>query len=138
MWEFLGKKKGEKEVVSPETAVSPEMKVSETGPTPDTMAEQAAEKVNEKYAAILSQSNPSHQADPVIPDIHTDAEKLGQVIDTTSQVNQLVELAQIKGVAHAVAVARKLNDLYVLDTMHDEMADRLYDAFKAKGLILGE
>jgi hypothetical protein len=76
--------------------------------------------------------------EPVIADIHSDTEKLGQVIDTTSQVSQLVKLAKVKGLAHAVTVARKLNDLYVLDITHDEFVDKWYDELKADGIIKGE
>lgn len=121
-----------------EAESSPESTTLDARPAAEAAAEQAIEQTNEKYAAILSRSDPESRKEPIVADIHSDAKKLGQVIDTASQVNQLVELAQIKGVAHAVEVARKLNDLYVLDTMHDEMADRLYEAFKSKGLIQGE
>jgi len=41
-------------------------------------------------------------------------------------------------VAHAVRVAKRMNDLYVLDTMHDELADKLYDGLVSKGLIVKE
>ncbi len=109
---------------------------AETPPKVETATEQVAEQIGEKFSAILTQSGSTSSAAP--QEIHTDAEKVGQLTDAASRVNQLVELAQVKGVAHAVAVARKLNDLYVLDTMHDELADKLYDAFKAKGLIQGE
>jgi hypothetical protein len=55
--------------------------------------------------------------------------------DEESAVQKLLDLAGAKGVAHAVNVARKLNDYYALDRMHDELADRLYDGLLARGLI---
>lgn len=134
MWEFLSRKK-ETPIVAAEPIV-PAHPGAEGAPAVERTGERAAEQVNEKYAAILSQSSPQSAA--ATDDIDTDAAQVGQAMDAASRVTQLVELAQVKGVAHAVAVARKLNDFYVLDTMHDELADRLYEALKAKGLIQGE
>lgn len=136
MWEFLSRKKETPVAPAPETAplVPPE-----TAPTVEQVAERGSESANEKYAAILTQSGSAVQAASAsTDDIHADAETVGRETDAASRVTQLVELAQVKGVAHAVEVARKMNDLYVLDTMHDELADKLYDALKAKGLIQGE
>ena len=137
MWEFLARKKEANVAPTPESLLTP------AGPegklTVEQIAEQAAtEQVNEKYAAILSKADKEGLSEPIIPDVHSDAEKLGQVIDTTSRVNQLVELAQVKGLAHAVTVARKLNDLYILDMTHDQFVDKWYEALKAKGLVQGE
>lgn len=135
MWEFFARKK---ETPAAPVAEAAPVAQPEAAPVLEQAAEHSSESANEKYATILSQAGPSSPADPIIADVRPDAEKLGQVIDATSRVNQLVELAQVKGVAHAVEVARKMNDLYVLDTMHDELADKLYEALKAKGLIQGE
>jgi hypothetical protein len=135
MWEFLSRKKETPAPLSETSAVLGGPK-AETAPSVDVTAEQAAEQVGEKYSAILTQAVTATSAVP--QDIDADVENVGQEMDSVSRVTQLVELAQVKGVAHAVAVARKLNDFYVLDTMHDELADKLYDALKAKGLIEGE
>lgn len=136
MWEFLSRKK--ETAASTEPIAAPEAKSEQVTPLFESGTEKAIEKVNEKYAAILSQTTPAGQSMSVTADVDTDADQLGRATDAATRVNQLVELAQVKGVAHAVAVARKMNDLYVLDTMHDELADKLYEALKAKGLILGE
>lgn len=134
MWEFLSRKKEAPVVPTTEPAL---VMRPESVPAAEQGAEHGSESANEKYTAILTQSGASTQTAPSV-DIHTDAERVGQMTDAASRVTQLVELAQVKGVAHAVAVARKMNDLYVLDTMHDELADKLYEALKAKGLIQGE
>lgn len=135
MWEFFSRKK-EPAAEAPREAVAlPDAKGS--GAQFEQTAELVTEQVNEKYAAILSQST-SVSAAPVATDIDTDAAKVSQATDAASRVTQLVELAQVKGVAHAVEVARKMNNLYVLDTMHDELADKLYEALKAKGLLSAE
>lgn len=111
----------------------------ESAPAAEQVAERGNESANEKYAAILTQSGTAVQATTTsADDVHADAEVVGRATDAASRVTQLVELAQVKGIAHAVEVARKMNDLYVLDTMHDELADKLYEALKAKGLIQGE
>ena len=136
MWEFFTRKK---ESPSPPTSEAAPVARPETVPAAvEQSAEHSGEGANERYAAILTQAGPANQAALPEADVHADATAVGSAVDAASRVNQLVELAQVKGVAHAVEVARKMNDLYVLDTMHDELADKLYDALKAKGLIQGE
>ncbi|TXH07314.1 MAG: hypothetical protein E6Q06_02910 [Candidatus Moraniibacteriota bacterium] len=138
MWEFLSRKK---EVSAAPASEAAPVTHPETVPAAvEQVAERGSESANEKYAAILTQSGSAGQptAQSTDDDVHADAQVVGSAVDAASRVTQLVELAQVKGVAHAVEVARKMNDLYVLDTMHDELADKLYDALKAKGLIRGE
>lgn len=135
MWEFLTRKKDTPATPVIEAAAAVRL---ETTPVAERAAERSSESANEKYAAILRHSGPSSQSTLPAADIQADAVGVSQATDAASRVTQLVELAQVKGVAHAVEVARKMNDLYVLDTMHDELADKLYEALKAKGLIQGE
>ncbi len=135
MWEFFSRKR-EVPIVTSESPVVSDVPKTEAVSRVETNAEQVGERAGEQYSAILTQAV---TATSVVPqDIDADVESVGQETDSVSRVTQLVELAQVKGVAHAVAVARKLNNFYVLDTMHDELADTLYDALKAKGLIEGE
>lgn len=134
MWEFFSRKK-EVPTPQPEIPAVPTAD-SEGAPIAETMNERVAEAMGEKYAAILSRQHGSSV--PVAADVDADASQASRATDAVSRVNQLVELAQVKGVAHAVEVAQRMNDFYVLDTMHDELADRLYDALLAKGLIHGE
>jgi hypothetical protein len=68
-------------------------------------------------------------------DVDADAQKVSLKADADSKVNQLVDLATVKGVVHAVKVARHLHDFYVLDQLHDDLANKLYETLKAKGLI---
>lgn len=120
-------------------AASPE-KLGESGerePVTESPSEQALEKSGEKYSQILSQvKTASSSIDPA--SVVSDASGLSGDVDTQAIVTKLVALAETKGVAHAVAVAKKMQDLYILDTMHDTLADEFYDALKAKGLISGE
>ena len=87
------------------------------------------------YQKILSQvkSDQSTTAsDDANPDL--DAKAIADLQDVEVQVARLVELAGIKGPVYAVKVARKL-DFYVLDQVHDQLANHFYDTLLAKGLI---
>ena len=69
-------------------------------------------------------------------EVASDAEAGAQKSDAESQVQHLVDIAQQKGVMHAVRVARHMEDNYVLDAFHDSMlADELHDALMKKGMI---
>lgn len=100
----------------------------------ETTPEARAERKSERFAQILSKVK-THGAATTDDEVTTDAESVGVAEDAAAKVHKLIELAQVKGVAHAVRVAKRMNDLYVLDTMHDEMVDQLYEGLLAKGLI---
>lgn len=59
------------------------------------------------------------QTQPQFPGIGR--EKITKV-QKERQVQALLELSEKRGVEHTVAVARALNDPYVLDRFHDELA----------------
>lgn len=103
---------------------------------PESQAERKVELKNENetlYQKILSSvSGTSPQIDG---DVDSDAQKIILKTDADSKVSQLVDLATTKGVAYAVKVARHLDDFYVLDQLHDDLANKLYESLKEKGLI---
>lgn len=136
MWEFFFRKKETPATSVPEVVSAP--RPESAAATIEQTTERGNEGAYEKYAAILTQAAVSTQVTPVEGEVAADVQVVSKGTDAASRVTQLVELAQVKGVAHAVEVARKMNDLYVLDTMHDELADKLYEALKTKGLIQGE
>ena len=69
-------------------------------------------------------------------DISVDAKMANSETEYENKVIKLVEIAQAKGVAHAVKVARHLEDNYLLDELHDRLlADDLHDALVKKGMI---
>lgn len=111
----------------------------ESVPTPETesVPESALDRAGEQYQKILTQAS-SAKSTTTDDEVNQDVEVVGALEEAEKQVHTLVELAQVKGVAHAVRVARRMNDLYVLDTMHDELADKLYEGLLAKGLITKE
>ncbi len=94
----------------------------------------SAEKDN-AYGKILSAVQ---QTDDTTShaEVASDAQIGAQKIDAESQIQHLIDIAQQKGVFHAVKVARHMQDNYVLDTMHDRMlADELHGALVEKGMI---
>ena len=135
MWEFLNRKKetAALPVEEPTSAATKEIIPAKKR----ELLEGGNEQVSERLSSLLSVvSTTSPVPDPA--QVSTDAATVHAATDAASQVNQLVALAQTKGLAHAVAVARQMNDFYVLDTMHDELVDQFYEALRTKGLIEGE
>jgi hypothetical protein len=98
--------------------------------------ESVVEKDN-TYANIVSKSQSIIVTAPVkTEEIETDAEIASQEQGIEAKVNNLVNIAMQKGVAHAVKVAKHLDDNYMLDSFHDKlMTDELHEALLQKGLI---
>lgn len=104
-------------------------------------SEPAAPEKGEKYEQLLSavtqtQTTSSQTATGTDPKI--DLAHLQTFESEEEKIEQLVKLAQTKGVVHAVQVATRLKDYYALDMFHDELVDNLYDALLAQGLITKE
>lgn len=102
--------------------------------------ETAAESAKEKYAEMMAQVQPAAPAAPMTADetVAIDAKAVYDETDAEARVTKLMSLAETKGAVHAVRVAERLNDFYVLDRMHDELAEKFYDALKAKGMLKDE
>lgn len=87
------------------------------------------------YSKILSKIPaplPSSSDDTVV----SDAMAVNQEMDEESKIKNLVNLAEMKGIPHAVKVAKHYEDNYLLDEFHDRLlADELHDALVKKGLI---
>lgn len=112
---------------------------SEKAPDIEKLAvpETGREKTEERYQEILSQVTPKGSTTSSDDDavIILDAKHIGALTDEESKIGKLLDLAQAKGVAHAVQVARSLRDYYALDRLHDELSDKLYQGLLDKGLI---
>lgn len=94
----------------------------------------AGEK-DDSYGKILSKVQ-AQTDDANQDDVANDAQVGAQKSDAESQVQHLVDVAQQKGVVHAVKVARHMENNYILDTFHDRiLADELHDALVKKGMI---
>lgn len=87
------------------------------------------------YAKILSKvpaTNQNAHAD----DVATDAASVNDGIDAESKIENLIKIAENKSIAHAVKVARHMEDNYILDEFHDRMlGEELHNALVAKGMI---
>ncbi len=131
---FLGEKKTPEKVAKEDKET-----IVEKVPAPENLSEKkerkegAAEK-EEAYAKILS-TNPT----PSLPQdnqIASDADAANKEKDAESKINNLGNLAEIKGIPHAVKVARHMEDKYVLDEFHDKLwGEELQKALVEKGLI---
>jgi hypothetical protein len=122
----------------PEKISEPELiitKTSNIAPTPETpeRKEGRMEK-DDTYAKILAKvQNP---VAAVQSDVSADAKIASDEMDYESKIIKLVEMAEAKGVVHAVKVAKHLEDNYLLDELHDRLlATDLHDALVKKGMI---
>lgn len=118
-------------------------RVEESGPMTgiERAPESATETAKEKYAEMMAQVKPTVPTPSPAPAddvVAIDAKAVYDETDAEARVTKLVSLAETKGPVHAVRVAERLNDFYVLDRMHDELADKFYDALKAKGMLKDE
>lgn len=104
----------------------------------ENQSERAVEKnpaeSDGSYDKILSKVQTAQPVDNA--SVMQDASVLDQQADRESQITHLIDLATTKGVDHAVKVAQKAEDYYVLDQLHDRLlADELHSALLSKGLI---
>lgn len=97
------------------------------------------ERIEGKFDKMLVQAVPAVSVSSIDEGrIVADAKDISIATDEESKVQRLLDLANAKGVAYAVGVAKKLDDYYALDRMHDELADKLYDGLVTRGLIRKE
>jgi hypothetical protein len=111
---------------------------SEIIPTPEAPERKEGRvERDDTYAKILAKvksSNPAAQSD-----VSADAKIAGEGTDYENKIIKLVELAEAKGVVHAVKVAQHMEDNYLLDELHDRLlATDLHDALVKKGMIVEE
>jgi hypothetical protein len=130
---FIGgvspEKTADKSVPGKEVVIAPESIVEKT-----ERKEGAAEK-EDAYARIMAKAA-SQRITVTDDEVAGDAKKANQGMDAESKINNLVNLAETKSVAHAVNVARHMEDNYILDEFHDRLlADELHNALIKKGLI---
>jgi|GEM_PF-2821211 len=71
---------------------------------------------------------------PVTQKVQNDIDAVSEE-DESGRVSKLVVLAKAEGIAHAFEVALKLDDLYVVDRLHDTLSGKLYDELVQEGII---
>lgn len=109
--------------------------IPETTPVPE-MAEikEGAMEKDSAYSKILSKIKST--ATVAQSDVSIDAKIASEETDYENKIIKLVEIAETKGVAHAVKVAQHLEDNYSLDELHDRLlAEDLHNALVKKGMI---
>lgn len=97
--------------------------------------ENKQEAESNQLTEILSKAGPVLGTSGATSSATDDARNLSLLADVESQVSRLLDLATQKGIPHAVHVAQKLKNYYVLDRMHDEMVDKFYQGLVEKGLV---
>jgi hypothetical protein len=104
----------------------PEFKEKELGP----------EKEKEILKEVVSQHIEEAQVAPA-SEHHTASANISEIKSQPKerQVQYLVDLALEKGIAEAVHVARSLDNSYLVDELHDAIADRLYSRLVEEGKL---
>ncbi len=112
-------------VAAPEkTPVTPEKES-----TPEAAVENAA-----TYNKVLSTVQKQATSDDDVR-IAQDVRDM-QGMDHESQITHLIDVALTEGVERAVTIARKADDYYILDQLHDRLlSDELHEALVARGLV---
>ncbi len=108
---------------------------SETAPIPEAPERKEGKmEKDDAYAKILAKAK--SPASAVQNDVSADAKMASEGTDYENKIIKLVEIAETKGVVHAVKVAQHLEDNYLLDELHDRLlAVDLHDALVKKGVI---
>ncbi len=109
----------------------------------DGKTEKKVEKGDEKYVSsyerklkeLQAASSTSAPATPPDDDaVKFDADAIRHMEDADGRVQKLLDLARVKGVKHAVSVAKNI-DAYTLDKTHDRLVDELSDGLREQGLL---
>lgn len=110
--------------------------VSAPNKSEEIPSQESAVEKDDTYANIVSKTQTIVTAPVKLEEVEIDAEIASQEQGVEAKVNNLVNIAMQKGVAHAVKVAKHLDDNYMLDSFHDKlMTDELHEALLQKGLI---
>ena len=135
----VARENAEKEVPGAEQVSAAESFTVFPAPEKEAAAEGGPERGAGRYDEILAKvSAPSAAALHADDAVASDARSIGTGADEEGAIQKLLDLAQTKGVVHAVSVACTLDDYYALDRMHDALADKLYAGLLARGLITKE
>ncbi len=101
--------------------------------SPDKIHEKSAGEKDAVYGKILASSS---QVSATTNDENLSGVDVSELKDRESQITHLLAVAQTQGILEAVDAARKIDDYYVLDQLHDRMlADDFHEALVMKGLI---
>jgi hypothetical protein len=121
-------------------------RTAESGRSPENTSEAVVESGTERsagetYEKILSRIPKEAGTDAGSGEeesLRIDVKAVSDETDEEARVTKLLSLSESKSPEYAVRVAMRLNDLYALDRLHDEMAEKFYDALVARGIIRDE
>ncbi|MFA5961855.1 MAG: hypothetical protein WC848_04195 [Parcubacteria group bacterium] len=121
-----------------EIKLAPELELSKMpniAPTPEAVERKEGQmEKDDTYAKILAKVQSPVAA--VQSDVTLDAKIANDEADYESKLTKLVEMAEAKGIVHAVKVAQHMEENYLLDELHDRLlATDLHDALVKKGMI---
>lgn len=80
---------------------------------------------SEDLKAVKEKLEIAALGESVKPQVQSQAQDLKD-LDDEKKIKKLLELAKTKGVVYAIGVAKKLDDPYVLDMLHDALAKEGY------------
>ncbi len=114
-----------------------EQKINENESKKEGNQESKQERVGGIYDEILNKAKEKKRGKIIHSEIEGDAKQVMDSESVEKQVDKLVKLAQTKGVVHAVKVAQHMNNYFILDRVHDEMAlgKMMYQTFENNDLI---
>lgn len=102
----------------------------------ETAHEVSASENDAAYQDVLAKVSAAPADNQGVNMIADDAKQASLKTDAESQIQHLVDLAEAKGVVHAVKVAKHLDDNYILDMFHDKLLeDELHRVLLEKGII---
>lgn len=99
--------------------------------TEHRIEEEKSVELSKEEAKILREKIESTELDDHLKDqAKSDAEEV-MTLEDEKVIQKLIDLAQSKGAVYAVAVAKKMDDAYVLDALHDRLSkDGYYKSLK--------
>ena len=84
-----------------------------------------SQEINEQKEKIKSELEKEIEKVKLSPQVKTQAQQQADDINrqgAQGKIKHLLDLAQTKGLAYSIEVAKKMNDAYLLDLYHDELA----------------
>ena len=108
---------------------------------PEVNAERAEGAKENSYEKVLKRAQTQGQENPSsTSDAKTVADDAQGVVSVEEElrIQKLVQIALEKGPEHAFRVAVELDDMYVLDRLHDKLSHQLYEELLSKGFLKSE
>jgi hypothetical protein len=138
---FLGREanaSGESSSKAEKSLGMQEIKNEQTGKEKPVKVEEHAAEKEKTYSKILRKMRTSQSSvqNPQVDEVEKDAADSALAETAEAKIDKLVKLAMLKGVVHAVKVAKHMDDNYTLDEFHDKlMAEEFHKALVDKGVI---